>query len=144
MGNQKNFTEIEIKTAIKNGITMGGSAAYLECDWRTFKKNAEKYGLYSPKSSGGLPYDLEDILNGKHPQYPTYHLSKRLVKSGIKEYICEECDISEYNNKPISLELDHIDGVSSNHNLKNLRLLCPNCHSQTDTYRSKKLRKVPG
>lgn len=48
---------------------------------------------------------------------------------------CFECGISEtYNGKPIVLHCDHIDGDSDNNKLTNLRLLCPNCHSQTDTY----------
>lgn len=83
-------------------------------------------------------FDLQDILDGKHPQYPTSKLSKRLVKAGIKEYRCERCLISEWNSEPISLELNHIDGNNGNHALVNLELLCPNCHSQTPTYRNKK------
>ena len=52
--------------------------------------------------------------------------------------VCSECGISEYyNRKPIVLQCDHIDGNSDNNMLNNLRLLCPNCHSQTDTFGSK-------
>lgn len=48
---------------------------------------------------------------------------------------CEGCGITDtYNGKPISLQCDHIDGDNDNHNLNNLRLLCPNCHSQTLTW----------
>lgn len=50
-------------------------------------------------------------------------------------YKCEECGISEWNNKPIVLELDHTNGDSNDNSLGNVRLLCPNCHSQTDTFR---------
>lgn len=57
----------------------------------------------------------------------------------MKEYKCEGCGIVDWNGKPISLQLDHIDGCPTNHLLENLRLLCPNCHSQTPTYGSKKL-----
>lgn len=52
-------------------------------------------------------------------------------------YQCQDCNISEWNNKKIVLEWDHIDGNSDNADEKNLRLLCPNCHSQTPTYRNK-------
>ena len=49
--------------------------------------------------------------------------------------ICEDCGITDtYNNKPITLQCDHIDGNSDNNNLSNLRLLCPNCHTQTETW----------
>ena len=52
-------------------------------------------------------------------------------------YACEVCGISEHNGKHIKLECDHIDGDHSNNKIENLRLICPNCHSQTDTYKNK-------
>jgi HNH endonuclease len=50
-------------------------------------------------------------------------------------YHCEVCGISEWMQKPINLELDHIDGDADNNSSDNLRLICPNCHSQTETYK---------
>lgn len=51
---------------------------------------------------------------------------------------CAECgQIGVWNNKPLTLQLDHIDGNSDNNLPSNLRLLCPNCHTQTDTFGSK-------
>jgi len=62
----------------------------------------------------------------------------RLLRRGVP-YECAECHIKEWNGKPISLQLHHIDGDHLNNELTNLQLLCPNCHSQTDTYaRNKK------
>ena len=64
---------------------------------------------------------------------------KRLLHE--RNYTCEECGIgNEYNGKPLSLELDHKDGNSKNNNIENLRILCPNCHSQTPTHRSKNIK----
>lgn len=57
-----------------------------------------------------------------------------LFKYGEK---CWNCGITEWNNKKIQFELEHIDGNSMNQELYNLSILCPNCHSQTDTYKSK-------
>jgi len=50
---------------------------------------------------------------------------------------CSECKITEWNGKPIILELDHIDGNHENNSLLNLTILCPNCHSQTPTYKGR-------
>ena len=50
------------------------------------------------------------------------------------EYKCSSCGINEWNNKPITLQIDHIDGNTSNNLIENFRYLCPNCHSQTDTW----------
>ena len=52
---------------------------------------------------------------------------------------CEVCGISEWNGKSLSLEIDHIDGLHTNNNSNNLRIICPNCHSQTDTYKAKNM-----
>lgn len=52
----------------------------------------------------------------------------------VKGCKCESCGIENWQGKPITLHVDHIDGNRSNNTLENLRVLCPNCHSQTDTY----------
>jgi hypothetical protein len=58
-----------------------------------------------------------------------------LVRLGIKEYKCEECgNDGTWNDKPITLQLDHISGDHYNNSIENIRILCPNCHSQTPTY----------
>jgi len=99
--------------------------------WRRLRKLGLKCSSSKnqPKS-----ISLDEILEGKHPHYQTFKLNKRLIKEGILENKCSQCNIDSWNNSPISLHLDHIDGVSSNHKLENLRLICPNCHSQTTTY----------
>jgi Zn finger protein HypA/HybF involved in hydrogenase expression len=87
-------------------------------------------------------YVLDDILNGMHPTYSTNKLKVRLLKEGLKQNRCEECGIkNEWNNRPLVLHLDHINGISNDHALSNLRMLCPNCHSQTETYVGKNKTK---
>ena len=106
----------------------------------TFKKycslfNIQKFRYKREK----LKYDIEDILNGKYPNYPTSKLNKRLIKEGYKEAKCECCGNKEWMGYPIMLELHHIDGNRQNNQLSNLQLLCPNCHSITDNFKSKNI-----
>ena len=137
------ITKEQIIYALSGTSTMGEAVKKIHVDWRTFKKYAEQYGLYNPTKYNKCneKYELKDILSGLYPQYPTSKLSKRLIKEKIKEYECEICGINDWNGKDITLELNHIDGDNSNHSLNNLELICPNCHSQTDTYRSKGKKK---
>jgi Zn finger protein HypA/HybF involved in hydrogenase expression len=62
---------------------------------------------------------------------------KTLKRFLIKEHgnKCWVCGITEWNDKPIVMELEHNDGNSQNNSLDNLSLICPNCHSQTPTYK---------
>ena len=68
-------------------------------------------------------------------------IKKYLLGLNKVEYKCSECGLDSWNEKKIVLDLDHIDGDRFNNNLYNLRLLCPNCHSQTETYKGRGLSK---
>ncbi|HEY2260148.1 MAG TPA: HNH endonuclease signature motif containing protein [Solirubrobacteraceae bacterium] len=63
-----------------------------------------------------------------------FNLKARLVKAGLKESRCERCGLESWRGEPITLALHHVNGVRNDNRLENLQLLCPNCHSQTDTY----------
>jgi len=81
---------------------------------------------------------IEDILIDDS-DYQTRKLKVRLIKEDLIENVCAICGISSWNQKPITLELHHINGKSNDHRLINLQLICPNCHSQTDTFRGKNI-----
>ena len=67
------------------------------------------------------------------------HITNLLINTLHKPYKCAVCGIDTWNNKPLTLELDHIDGNSSNNEIDKLRFLWPNCHSQTDTFRGRSI-----
>lgn len=76
------------------------------------------------------------VKNSTYPQAP---LRKRVIKQGLVKYSCSCCPIeTEYNGMSITLQLDHINGDNTDNRIENLRFLCPNCHSQTDTYMNKR------
>jgi 5-methylcytosine-specific restriction endonuclease McrA len=72
----------------------------------------------------------------------THHLRLRLLHDGIFKHCCVNCKKSKWLGAKIPLELDHIDGDNRNNVLKNLRLLCPNCHALTPTHAGKNKGKV--
>ena len=102
----------------------------IDIDFRYYKNNLERI------------YELDDIINGQHPQYQSNKLRKRLLSDGLKENKCEICDASTWLDKPLKLELHHVDGNRNNNFIDNIQLLCPNCHSYTDNYKGKNIRKM--
>ena len=145
---KKLVTKSDIEKYCTNSLTMSKAAYKAKMHYNTFKRYAKMYNCWNPNQSGkgthkksnSIPID--EILQGKHPTYQTGKLRNRLIKEGIKTYQCECCGISSWNGKPINLELHHIDGNRFNHVISNLQLLCPNCHSQTDTFRSKNIKSI--
>lgn len=79
----------------------------------------------------------EKLLNGTYTGNND-GIKKILLHLGV-EYKCQHCGIEEWYGNKISLELDHIDGNNLNNSIDNLRLLCPNCHSITPTWRGKNI-----
>ncbi len=68
-------------------------------------------------------------------------IKKRLLEAGILENRCDECGLSEWRGRPLSVQIDHRNGVNDDHRVENLRMLCPNCHSQTETYGGKNRKR---
>jgi hypothetical protein len=69
----------------------------------------------------------------------TNSLKKRLIAEGMKQARCESCRRDSWEGHPIPLELDHVNGRRDDNRLANLRILCPNCHAQTETYRGRNI-----
>lgn len=68
-------------------------------------------------------------------------VKNRILREELIPYQCAICKIGPiWNNAKLTIQLDHINGDSSDNRLENLRFLCPNCHSQTDTYCSRNFK----
>lgn len=84
---------------------------------------------------------LDDILAGLHPFFSTNHLKLRLIKENRLNHKCAICHLTDWMGQPIPLDLDHINGISTDHRLENIRLLCRNCHAQTFNFCGKNAKR---
>lgn len=133
--------DIDKKTFIevcKNKMSMAKAASALGLHFNTFKKYALKYGCYIPNQSGkGIKKNIQKRITNIEDYSSRASVRKIILKENLIEYKCSLCNIDTWNNKKLSLHLDHINGKNGDHRLENLRWLCPNCHSQTSTYTGK-------
>lgn len=132
-------------------MTMKSIAKKMDIPFSTFKRRAIKLGVYiTNQGRRGIGRTKEEIESKRIPlrfildnthKMGSNHLKKRLFDEGVKNEICEDCGIgNSWNSKKLNLHLDHIDGDKLNNRIDNLRILCPNCHSQTDTYAGKNIK----
>lgn len=119
------------------GIVRGGKA------YRAFEAACEAFGIdysYPDKyaSDRKIP-DSEVFIENSLYTNNRVLLKKRLFDAGILENKCILCGQGPvWNELPLTLQLDHINGKNNDHRIENLRILCPNCHTQTDTFAGKR------
>lgn len=148
-----NFSDEEFTEIVK------GSYSFCECckkfglspnganGTKQIKKRCEELGITTDhfklfgRNTTNNKRELDDILV-EHSTYANNpRLKERLIKEGLLENKCAICgNIGEWMGKALTLQLDHINGEHTDNRIENLRILCPNCHTQTETYGSKSRR----
>ena len=109
----------------------------VEASYHVGKKNL--YCSHTCQQTKQYKQYIEDwkkgLRVGAGPNGVSVHVKRYLLEK--QNQCCAVCGITEWNNKPITLEVEHIDGNSQNQIEDNLAMICPNCHSQTETYKGK-------
>jgi len=143
-----NFTEEELRIIVQESksyrevLKKLGYATYGGNNNATLKKRLEKYNISTEHFTtiGGIERNENNVFcqNSTASQAT---LRRWFVKGNYIPYQCSVCGISTWQGKELSLQLDHINGNNSDDRIENLRWLCPNCHSQTDTFCGKQSKK---
>ncbi len=81
---------------------------------------------------------IDDLLRSSKSRLT---VKRRLLAEGLIQNKCDWCGLTEWRGRPLSIQIDHVNGVYDDHRLENLRMLCPNCHSQTETFGAKGRRR---
>ena len=150
MNSRYTYSEQELLEAVKTSTSIRQVLDKLNIvpaggNYQTTNRRIQKLDIDTSHFTGqawnrgkviGPKRPIEEYLK-ENSVVQSFRLKNRLLLEGIKQHKCECCGITEWNKKPAPLELDHINGNHHDNRLENLRILCPNCHAQTDTYRGK-------
>ena len=123
--------KLGVKAAGGNYQVLGRAIEFFNLDTSHFTGQGWNKG-----KSLGFKRPLEDYLSNKFSIHSD-RLRRRLIREKVFDEKCTNCNRRNWLGETIPLELDHIDGNNQNNLLSNLRLLCPNCHALTPTYRGK-------
>lgn len=127
------YTYSDALRALGLGPSGGSSTDILKRRISELNCSTDHFGKQTVSSN--IRYKIEEILIKNSSYSNIASLKRRLISEGILEYKCIQCgNIGKWNDKPLSLQLEHINGINNDNRKENLCFLCPNCHSQTDTY----------
>jgi len=141
MAKYRDYSEEDIKLAVLNSKSIAGVLRLLNLNttggnYDTIKRKINELDLDTSHFTGQAWIQKGSSVKKFDELTKTESIKKRLIKE--RGYICQSCNLSTWLNKPITLELEHISGDRLNNTRENLKLLCPNCHAQTHTWRRRK------
>lgn len=139
------WSKEKVEKAVKNNTCYRDVLRELEIPARgrntdTLKAKITEYNLdishfnFVSKTKGQKAYKDSSHYLHENSNIQSFKLKEKLFKDGIKENKCEICGASDWLGNPLNCQLHHINGNHTDNRLENLQILCPNCHSQTDTY----------
>jgi 5-methylcytosine-specific restriction endonuclease McrA len=146
---RKTWSELELINAVKESGSISQILRRLRLtvtstNAKTIKQYIERLHLdvthFQKKQKGEKVVDVHSFLK-EGRVIESCRLRGKLLRTGILENKCYICGLTDWLGKPVGLQLDHINGDRYDNRLENLRIICPNCHSQTLTYGSKN-RKI--
>ncbi len=140
MSFRKYYTEEQVRESAASSTSLAGFLRGLGLaprghNYDTGRSLVERYGLDISHWTGQA-WSRGKLLKEEGGYARPAQIKRHLIS--VRGHACESCGLDTWLDKPITLELDHIDGDRSNNLYNNLRLLCPNCHSQTPTWRRQK------
>ena len=126
------------------GLTNGGFSVTVKNRIRREKIDVSHFDpTRNHKKRYNRLFSFEEIFKKDSTYLSGKAIKKKLYDKGLKGEVCESCTIGpNWNNNRLVLQLDHINGVHNDNRIENLRILCPNCHSQTDTFCAKNIKKT--
>lgn len=149
MEKMKNFTRQEIEQFVKDSFS--------------YAQFAEKMGYINPSNNGSAYREVHNMIeefnldishfkgqgwNKDNFDYSRFKYGNKIKSASalkaitaLRGHKCENCGLTKWLDKPIPLEVHHIDGNELNSELSNLLLLCPNCHALTENYRGRNINK---
>lgn len=128
------FTYAELQKKLGYNAKGGNVYKKLKSIITKYEIDVSHFKGKSHGTSNNAKLRLEEILIENSTYGNLRSLKSRLLKENKMVYSCVECGIDDWNGKKLTLQLDHINGINNDNRLENLRLLCPNCHSQTKTF----------
>jgi transposase-like protein len=143
MPRKRTWTDEQLATAVANSLSYaqvirslnlaiaGGSYSWIKRHIQRLNLDTSHFRGQAGWGRYGVSADCtwEDILVA-NSSYQSSEIRRIVLKEGLKENRCEGCGITEWRERPLTIQLHHKNKIRNDHRLENLEMLCPNCHSQ--------------